>query len=192
MKRNSKTLDFAGYKTPEGMSRPQRAAHALDWAAANCPRQFVAYNLLLKAIMGYPQMPRLSSDEVAGLRGAMTAVRKILREKYARGCVSSPGIGVRATVDSEDQLKTDVVKASHRVASANRGLINAASLVDPARLPQSAANRPWLAWWKGGLREQLAQISQPDFARRMLAPSSEPDKGEVAPVAATGTKGTGG
>jgi len=171
------------------MTQVERAAHALDWAAQASPKQFVAYNVLLKAITGQATMPRLKSDDVELLRSRMSRVRKILREKYGRGLTMNPGVGTRATIDSVDQLTTDVSAAAKRAASAGRGLVAAASLVDITEVPATAENRPWLQWWKGSLRQQVAMISSPEYLRKLLPPKDDEEHGtdaEATPAKAAG------
>lgn len=179
--RRSRALDFGGYKYLEEMSRPQRAAHALDWAASNFPQQFVAYNVLVKAIFGFKSTPRLVNNDVIALRKCLSRIRTILQKDYGRGLVTSLGQGVRATVDSADQLKNDVPRVSRRLASASTAFVNSTALVDISAIPATKENKPYIDWYKTGLKSQLALLNSPDFQRKLLPPQEEepePTSGE--------------
>lgn len=171
--RKSQILDFATYEFDEKQSLPERAAHALHWAMINYPRQVVPYNILLRAIMGYAHTPRINNDEVERLRGKMSSIKNTLRNSYDTGFYSVRGLGVRATVDSEDQLKTAVVHASKRVTSAYKSLQNAASLVDIKQVPNTPDNRGIIKWYNSGLKQQLSAI--PNYIAMLKPPSDEPD-----------------
>jgi hypothetical protein len=178
--KRSKILDFKTYEPDPKKSLVERAAHALDWAAQNFPKQWVPVNLLLKGIMGYAHTPRLTNEEVDSLRKKMSRIRKIMAEQYGRGLISERGFGVRASIDSEDQLKKVVSAAAARVASANKGLKQAADLVNISEVPDTEDNKPWKEWWNGkrggvGLRAQIAAV--PNLINLLLPPSegSKPD-----------------
>jgi hypothetical protein len=168
--RRDRALNFDGYKYVEGMSRPERLAHALDWAAARYPKQWVAYNILLKAIYGYAHTPKLRSQEVEGIRSGMSRVRSILATRYARGLTTEIGLGVRATAGDEDTLKTDMVAQSRRFASAARGYARTAELIDPTKIKPTEDNKKLLHWLKQEVRPRLAQIQSPDYLRKLLPP----------------------
>ncbi len=173
--RRSRLLDFTDYEHDPKKGLADRAADALHWAAENFPKQFIAQNILLKAVMGYAKTPKLDSSEVEALRKKMTRIRKLLRVNFGRGLVSARGLGVRATVDDEDQLKTDVVAAANRFASASKSLQNAGSLVDIRNVAKTPENKPWIDWWNGkrggiGLAAQIAAV--PNYIN-MLQPPSE-------------------
>jgi hypothetical protein len=167
-------LSFDTYKLDEKASTVERTANALDWAANHYPKQLVPYNILLKAIMGYGFLPRLNSSAVVDLRSTMSRVKKTLRIKYGKGLVSEPGAGVRATVDSADQLRTDVRRAASRHHSSGKALAAAASLVDMSEVPNTPENKKLIQWAKTGLKEQLAQIDSPEF-KKLLEPIADAD-----------------
>jgi hypothetical protein len=169
-KKRSTALSFDdGYEVDTESSMVERTAHALDWAASNYPKQLVPYNVLLKAINGFGFMPRLNSKNVEDLRSSMSRVKKTLRIKYGRGLVSEPGAGVRATVDSADQLRTDVRRAASRHHSSGKALTAAFSLVNLSEVPNTPENKKLIHWAKTGLREQLTQIESPEF-KKLLEP----------------------
>lgn len=181
--KSPKALSFAGYRHVDAMFRPDRTAHALDWAATRHPKHLVAYNILLRAVMGYDRTPRINSNEVEALRGCMSRVRAILAEKYDRGLVVEAGVGVRATADTEDAMKTDLVAQARRKASADKSFARSAGMVaeNMAKIPATQQNAPWLKWLKTVVKPALAEISAPDYVKRLLPPGDDRAKA-AAPV----------
>ncbi len=174
MPKKNAALSFENYEFDEKTSLVQRTAHALDWAATHFPMQFVPYNVLLKAINGFGYTPRLGSVGVENLRSSMSRVKKTLRITYGKGLVSEPGVGVRATIDSADQLRTDVRRAASRHHSSGKALAAAASLVNLSDVPNTPENKKILTWAKTSLRNTLSQIDSPEF-KKLLEPVSEED-----------------
>jgi hypothetical protein len=173
-------LDFRTYKHNEGDSLPERMAHAIDWASAQFPKQWVALNVLLKAVMGYAHLPTMRSKEIDGLRGRTGRTREILRVKYGRGLLVGRGLGMRGTVGSEDAMKTAVVAATQRYASMSASLSKIATLVDISEVKATAENKPWIAWWKGDLHDKLKLLQSTDYLKRLAPPgSTEPEKNGV-------------
>lgn len=171
-------LNFDTYEYDKKQSLPERAAHALHWAAQHYPKQVVAYNHLLKAIMGFAQMPRLNNESVFQLRRKMNSIKKILHNIYGSGFYAVRNLGVRATVDSEDQLKTDLVGATRRFSSAAGGFQRAASLVNIKDVPNTPGNKAWIAWYNSSLKNQLSAI--PTYLHMLKAPDETAEKKEEA------------
>jgi hypothetical protein len=174
--RKSKAVNFKDFRYEEGHSDPQRAAQALDWAAEQFPEQWVAYNILLRAIRGFSHTPKLASRDVENLRHKMSRVREILRRVYSRDLISEPGVGVRATSASLDVLKTAMVQRARRLASASTNYAATAALVEASEIPATEANRPWLQWWKSSVKQTLAVITDDGYLRKLLAPVEEEKK----------------
>ena len=101
---------FKSYKLTDALSSlslSKRAAHALDWTATRAPGVVVPYNVVLKVVMGYSHTPRLGNEEVERFRsGALGDARRHLRSQYRRDLKSVSGVGVRATVDGLDVVKS--------------------------------------------------------------------------------------
>jgi hypothetical protein len=170
---NVKVLSFAGYRHVDEQTMPERIANALDWAAQHFPKQWAAYNELLRGVMGYKKKPSLRSREIEALRSRMSRVRSILATKYGRGLVTEPGVGCRATSNDEDILKTDMVAQASRLASASRSYARTASLIDITKVSQTKDNEPWLKWFKQDVRGRLAQIQSPDYLKKLLPPKDD-------------------
>ena len=169
-------IDVSKYQREDGLSMPQRAAHFLDWAAQNYPGQIVAYNVTLKAVQGYTKMPILKSKEVEQLRSGMTRVRAILQEKYAREMVTSPGAGVRATVDSLDTAQHSVPKKIVAVKRSKDSLAKTMSLVKVNEIPDTAEYKVLKAWIKRDVGEVMKGLSALEDALRLPPTAAEPVK----------------
>ncbi len=180
MSKGSKQLNFKGYKVPKEFTKPQRVAHALDWAATHYPHHYVSYNVLLQVIDESPRLPRIDNPEVEILRRRMHEVKRVLFEKYQRRLANMPGIGVRATVDSADVLKTVMVRDAIRVESVRKTAINTASLITLAEIPNTDENRPLKEWFGTRYRETLKLLSSPDWVKRALPPKPEGNDGGEA------------
>ena len=169
--RKSDTLE--GYKYVEVMSRNQRAADFLAWAADRAPHEFIPYNVVVRHINGYGYTPRLNSDEVEGLRKRMGGVRNILLRKYKRGMVSLPKVGVRATVDDADMVQTEVAKKSSRVQSSVVSLERSVQVVDVASESFVAMDSSWKDWFKKNAKDVVKQMHTNDYLTRLLPPGSK-------------------
>lgn len=128
------------------VSIPARAAAALDYVAENSPGTIVPYSILQQMVMGYKHQPRVGTDEVKKLQSKMTAVGKILHEKYGRGKHSIPGVGVRATHSSADRLVTEVPKKRTAARAAMNSLtksMSAINIKDVPNTPELKEHRDW-------------------------------------------------
>lgn len=171
--RRKKTLNFDGYAPLLKGSMAERGAHALHWAAQRFPKQYVPYTLLAKVMLNLPHMPRAANPDVVTTAGRVTSIREKLIKNFGCSAVVMPKVGVRATVDSEDVLKTDMVSKSKRLASARRGYVASAKLVDVAEVPKTEDNKPWIGWYQQGVKQVLGQISSDAFGQKLLPPSSK-------------------
>jgi hypothetical protein len=160
---------FKSYRHDPKQSKPERMAHALDWAAVHHKGEAVPYNTLLKAIEGYSQMPRLKTKEVEHVRHSMSRVRGILLSKYNRGLVPMPGIGARATVDDEDQTHNVLKPAARRVAAACENLKKRAAPINFNKIPKTKENVALLAWIDKQIKPLIKQIES-GFSEKLLPP----------------------
>lgn len=169
---------FSGYVRDDSLSVPQRVAHFLDWAATNKPGEFVAYNMIVQAIMGYKHMPRLDSEEVQRVKRASAAnVRSTLATKYDREIISLPGVGVRATFSDADRLEHVAPKKAKRLDGARRSFMLTANAIDLRSVPDTAAYAPLKRWLGHEVRDVLKLIGSPEFERKLLPPSTQaPDE----------------
>lgn len=175
-------LDIKQYKPDMKQSMTNRVAHYLDWSAAHYPKQFTAYNIVLKAIHGYAKTPRLDSDEVEGLRRAMSRVKLILFREYGRELVSQPGVGVRATTDDADTLLVALPKKVMRVRSAQKAMAETASIIDPSKVPDTAEMKPWKAWFTRSVKDAIKTLTSPEFQQKLLPPSAAEAEAEATRV----------
>ena len=144
-----------------------RAARFLDWAARKYPKQSTPYNYMWKAINGFKKTPRLDSEDVERFRSSMSRVRRVLQDNYGRDLWVDPGIGVRATTDSNDIVDGPLEKASRRVIQAQSSASRTASLVDPRKL--NAANKAWFNDVQGALRK----LASPAIGGKLLREAKE-------------------
>lgn len=163
------------YRAPEGVSEPERAAHALDWAATNMSHVFIQVNELLKVVRGLPHLPRMTSPEVHLFRGKMNRVNVLLQKNYRRMLVALPGIGVRATVDDSDGMQNALPRRMARLAAAKRSVVAAVDLIDPAKIPATAELAPWKKWLTKDVAGVVREIGGAEFERRCLPPKQDED-----------------
>lgn len=173
VRRSPKQVDISKFTTDAKLTIPARAAALLDWAAEHYPMQFVAYNVLLKGVMGYGKMPRLDTKEVEQLRAKITRIREILMSDFGRELVTMPGSGCRATVDSADTLKHNVTKRIVKVRLAKQALAKTASLVDPSKVPNTEEYKALKSWFNRDVHDVLKTLTSPEFERKLLVPGTE-------------------
>jgi hypothetical protein len=164
--------EFSAYTRLEGESLVQRIAHFLNWCAENRPKEFIPYNQVAQSINGYSRMPRLQSEEVVLVQKSMSRVRPVLITKFKRTLTSTPGIGVRATVDDADIVTTELAKNVRRIERDSERVAQLFNLVDPEKLPNTLEFKPWKEWFNrqiggGGL---FKMITSPDWAKRCALP----------------------
>lgn len=163
--------EIKAYALDKTLSMPRRIAHCLDWCAGVSPQQYVPFQLLLKAVMGYGKTPNMNSKEIEQLRRRWTSVRKILLSQYKRDLVIERGIGARATHGSEDVAKTTLVTRVRRFEGARRSVENTLAIVDPGKIQDRE-----LRSWVGGLSPAFAQLESSDLVRKLLPPDAATKK----------------
>lgn len=163
------------YVKDETLSTTQRAAHFLDWAAKQAPKEFFPYNVIYKAIMGMPHMPRLDNEAVALFKRTATAgLRKALVTKYDREVINLVGVGIRASVDDADRLTNVAPMKARRLDSARRSFMLTAASIDLHNVPNTPAYAALKAWMGREVRDVIKQIGSPEFAMKLLPPDIEP------------------
>lgn len=167
-----KKKDISTYEFEKEMSQTKRIAHFLDWAAVNMPKEFLQYNVVLKAINGYKHLPRLETKEVEFVRTAISRVRKVLLADYKRGTVTMPGVGVRATVDDADMVVHDVAKKGQRVTSAMNAFTASVNVVNVANIPKTAEMAPYQKYIRQA-KEVVGLFGSQEFLQKLLPPKTE-------------------
>lgn len=168
-----KGLNFSEFTVDSKESIARRAAQALAWAAHQFPLEYASYQQLTQAVMGYGRMPSAKSQEVERLRKVMsTGVRKVLEEKYGMELISQPGIGVRATVDDTDRLRSVLPKKANRLKSARASFAKTANNIDIARVPSTPENAALKAWFNQDVKAVLKQIGSKEFEKKLLPPGA--------------------
>jgi len=160
--------EISKYPLDEKLSMPKRIAHCLDWCAQECPNQYVPFQILLKAVMGYGKTPNANSKEVEGLRSKWTPVRRILLEQYQRDLVVERGVGVRATDGSEDVAKNTLGVKVRRFERSKQAIEKTLAIVDVSSIKDKQ-----LRTWVGELRPAFKMLSSPDFVKKLLPPRDD-------------------
>lgn len=155
------------YRTPTAERIPGRVAHLLDWAATHFPGVPVAWNIVLKAVMGYRATPRLDSEEVRALMKRSTAIRSVLMKHFGRGMKNAPGQGVRATIGADDLANTQLRDNMKRLASAKASVERTNEILDPAEMKDKTLK----AWVEQGVRPALKGLDTVARLNRLLAPA---------------------
>ena len=171
MKRNGKPekRDVSKFPLNIEMSKPQRAAHFLDWWSREHPYDFVGYHELLKAIEGYRHTPKINSEEVQSLRHRSASAERVLLKKYNKVAVRTRGLGIRATVDDEDMLRN---KQVGRVMKIRLSIQNAKELdkrIDLSKIQQGSL-KDW--YTRGGVRGILNQVGSEEQLAKLLPPKT--------------------
>ena len=170
---------FKGFKLPHVAGKPnklpsivQRIAYLLDWVAKRAPYQYVPYNVVFREINQLTVTPRMSNQDVARLRDKMSAVRPVLQRLYKRDLKNLSGVGIRATVDDLDVVRTTTGAAVRRVTSAHDALKRNAGLVSAAKLPDG----PDKAWFVRTVSPAIRALTDDPRMAKLLppAPTSTP------------------
>ena len=177
MMRRKKTghgLDILGrissdYEAPMSEKLPARAAHFLNWCAGEFPGVPIAWNIVVKAIMGYARTPALDGVETAAMAGRASAIRAKLMERFGRGLVNARGQGVRATIDDDDLAGTQLRANVRRLASAKASTARTRDLIDT----KAMKNRELREWVDGGVTKALASLDAVERLNKLLPPAPE-------------------
>ncbi len=167
----SKTLE--AFVVDATLPSTQRAAQLLEWAVKHAPGRYIPLHLMVKAIQGYKHTPRLNNEEVERLRKALGSVRRRVEQQFNREMLYQPGIGVRATVDSFDILKSRVPQRAKRLANAHANLAKTVARIEVKELPASAEGQGWRKWLTKTVQPALASINEGATAQLMLPPGKE-------------------
>lgn len=167
----------AGYKVQLEMTRNQRAAHFLSWAAEKHPFHFFSPSAVVKHCMGYARFPQERSKEVEDFSHASGQIRKLLFKNYEKGLISLPGQGIRCSVDDFDFTKNCISKTSKRLVSVQAQLAEQVAVVDVGTFPQNVDGKKWTTFIKS-TNSAVKQLSDPAFIQKLLPPAKEEAKDE--------------
>jgi hypothetical protein len=162
-------------KAPDGkqLSRAARLAFILDWWATVAPFEPIDYSELLKLMEGYSHWPRKDNKECRKVAGQLTLAGQILETKYHRRKRVDRGIGVRASVDDEDVLKNFLPDDARTTSRQTKRFQQRVQNVNISKVPNTLENRPHIQWYRSDAQRIVKEMSEGDFATRMLPPSAE-------------------
>jgi hypothetical protein len=147
-------------------------AACLDFAARRLPLEPISWSLLTKCVLG-GKMQHPDSNVVVLMSRRSSMIRAYLGKEFNRGMVSVRGLGVRATVDSDDYANTQLRKDATRYEGARQRLVVSRSRVDT----KTMKNRELRAWVDDGVTKVLAAHTD-RLAKLLLPPGSEEEKEE--------------
>lgn len=164
------------YKTDHNLSLTKRAAHLLDWAAKHIPTKYVPFNLLYKHAMGQKETPQNGNKDVMSLRKNAGTIRSFLERDYNRELLVQSGMGMRATVDSEDVVKNRLPQRTSRFLAAKAALTKTVERVELKELPRrSAEDRAW-ADWAVDVAQTMNQLGTGKLDTKLLPPGEAAQK----------------
>ena len=128
------------------------------------------YNVIYREINGLEATPRVDNENVAIMRKKLAGVRPLLQKLYKRDLKNLSGLGVRATVDDLDVVKTTTVTVVARVNSAHNALKANAALVNPNRLPEGSDK----AWYVRTVSPAIKALTDDPRMLKLLPPAPSP------------------
>jgi len=164
------TRALKSYKTDEKLSLTARAAHLLDWAAKHVPTKYVPFNLLYKHSMGQAQTPQNGNKDVLALRRRSQTIRQALEREYNRELLVQSGMGMRATVDSEDVVKNKLPQRTSRFLAAKAALTKTVERVDIKELPRRTAEDKAWSDWAADVAQTMNQLGNGKLDTKLLPP----------------------
>jgi hypothetical protein len=159
-RKSRRQIDPTRYPLDNKMTMPQRMAHCLNWCADDYPYEIVSWRILYQAVMGMAVLPSSRNADVENLKSRSQAVKKLLNERYGRGLVIVPGVGVRASVDDFDRGQNCVVRATKRAASAVAGAKREIEAVDIRKIPDSPETKKYKDWHRQNATPMLASANE--------------------------------
>lgn len=127
---NARQIKLEDFSVDINLSMPKRIASFLDWAAKVAPGRPVSYQLLTKVCAKTGRLPSENDSRVTVVKNAVSRAKNVLIDAYGRGIVSHPGMGIRATIDSEDTARTQMENDTRRIASAIKAADRTRSIIN--------------------------------------------------------------
>ena len=157
------------YEPPkDATSRVAKAAHCLNWCAEKLPYAIIPHNFLVRAIDQLTRTPNAATKDVIQMARNAGAVRKKCMELYKRGVCTLKGVGMRATVNSDDIAGTQYVRQMGRVVSAQQAAGKTAELIKPGEM-KNAALRNYVTT----SRKLLTEMNTEERLAKLLPPKNE-------------------
>lgn len=106
-------------KTMKG-NRGKLIAAGLHYLRNELPKAWITAPLLAKMIYQRTRAPRPNDPDVEGIKSSMASAKIIYAQTYGNVITSLPGLGYRATIDSEDTAATEMIRSTERALSGLR------------------------------------------------------------------------
>lgn len=167
--RRTKRDDLWNYSPKTGMDGVGRAVDFLVWASKSFPRRPVPIIHIVRIALNEPKLPKEESPDVKSFRNnKMVRIRRKLLNEFKCGLVYHPGMGYRATVDSEDVVENVMEKNRKRVQSSIETLSETESIVDKRQLKTTRIKSRF-----EDLSEASKRLKAPAIQNRLTPPSEE-------------------
>jgi hypothetical protein len=149
-----------------------RAADLLNFAAEKKPGGVVPWTHVTKRVMG-GKMPSADSKLVKDMMGRSGGIRMVLMRDYSRGMENITGLGVRATIDSDDLANTQLRRQVKQHEASRQRVLATRALI---KVPEMK-NKELRRWVESGVGAFISSHSD-RIAKLLLPPGEEPgDKG---------------
>lgn len=103
------------------------------------------------------------------MHDASSGVRHILMKDHGCGLKTDPVLGMRATVDDNDLLATQMVSVSKRLRSTQQMFTATSDLIDDNKLTSGALK----SWYKANVVPVVRAINTTDFTTKLLPPKKD-------------------
>lgn len=165
-------LDTTSYEHHPEFTKNRRAADFLAWAAVKFPGVFISHSLLAQAVNMLSRMPRFDSTDVRHVRANVTRIRDILENVYGRALDSQKGVGMRATVNDEDRLKTSMPKRARIYVAQQVKFKREIAAININNVPVTADNKMHISWYRAA-NKVMKEIGSTHFETKLLPPAPE-------------------
>lgn len=124
--------------------------------------------------MGYAKTPRVDSEETNRVKAKNSRVKRILQTQFGCSLATIPGVGIRATVDSDDTAHNVLRHSVRRFDSGKRGLEETLNVIDTDEM-KDADMRKYIL---NDLRPAIKQLNSPRVRALLRVPAPKEEEKE--------------
>lgn len=167
--RRKKIRSLLDYKPdPKVQDEGLQAAMFLVWAATELPYRYIPMPIIVRMARGVNKTYRHDSPEVELFKNnRFQRVKRIILEQYGRETDWCPGVGYRATVDSDDTIETAWKKRLRDIVAAFNRAKKTGDTINLKELTKK--NRKYFEQTHGVVKK----MSGPSQAGKLLPPDVE-------------------